>query len=495
MADDLLFKAGLDNEAFNAGIGRMLKSVTGFAAGFLTLGTAADILKDIAKKAEDNEAATIGLASAVKSLKNGTEEGFLALNRYAESMSETTGIAQDELKGALQKLVYETGNTAVAQKSLTTAIDLSKGAHISLEAAAKMVGKAYEGNFTALSRYGIEIAKGTTGMDALAKITDKFGGAEDSYLASVKGRIDKAKNSMALFEAEIGGAFLPAMGDAADAVMKFIHSFTNEGKIEAAKTKLAELSDELKNADFAFKHFTDSQMKMSGYTRADLPDLIKKLTDEIKEQKKVINELGGSWDEAGKKAYRYAKGVGDSDDQENTKQKEKIDMYSHIGKALTDLASLSKTKNKELFEIGKAASIGAIIASTAEAIMKTGAELGYPLAIPFQAMAAVEGGVQIAAASGATFSAARGLFNDTNESMISTFQPQEMVVPSVFSQGIMSGKYSLHGGNSSTETHGDTIIHVNAGNKSIDQTLREVKTYVNNNRGGRLVRTDGSLNV
>ena len=68
MADDLLFKAGLDNEAFNAGIGRMLKSVTGFAAGFLTLGTAADILKDIAKKAEDNEAATIGLASAVKSL-------------------------------------------------------------------------------------------------------------------------------------------------------------------------------------------------------------------------------------------------------------------------------------------------------------------------------------------------------------------------------------------------------------------------------------------
>jgi hypothetical protein len=485
-SEDLLFKAGLENSGF-------LKGIAGMMGGLFALGKAADLLKDMAQKAEDSEAATMGLASAVKSLKTGTEEGFLSLNRYAESMSQATGIADVELKGALQKLVYETGNVKVAQESLKTAIDLSKGAHIGLETAAKLVGKAYEGNFMGLKRYGIEIDKTTTGTEALAKITSKFGGAEDSYLATTKGRLDKAKNSFALLETEIGTAFLPALGDAAEAVTKFMHSFTNEGKIEEAKTKLSEYEDSLKSAEYAMKKLHGSSLTYAGYNESTLPGIIKHLTELIKEQKKEINELGGSYETTQKKIYEHAKGVAETGDQENEVQKNKIDGYKEAGNALSDLASLSKVKNRELFEIGKAAGIANIIVSTAEAIMKDLA-LG-PIGIPLSIAAGVAGGVAIASASSATFSAANGLYNDTGESMISTFKPQEMVIPQVFSEGIMSGKYSLHGGDTSTETHGDTIIHVNAGNKSIEQTLREVKTYVNNNRGGRLTRTDGSLNV
>jgi hypothetical protein len=493
MADDLLFRAGLDNAAFEAGIGRMLKSVTGFAAGFLTLGTAAAILKDITEKAEKNETATIGLASAVKSLKTGTEGGFLALNKYAESMSTTTGIAQDELKGALQKLVYETGNTTVAQRSLSTAIDLSKGAHIGLETAAKLVGKAYEGNFTALKRYGIEIDKNATGTEALAKITNKFGGAEDSYLASTAGRVDKARNSIAQFETEIGGALLPALGDAADAVSKFIHSFTNEGKIEAAQTKLAEYEDSLKSAAYAMKNFTGSQLKIAGYSKDTLPGIITHLTELIKEQKKEINELGGSYESVQKQIYQHAKATGDNGDTENEVQKEKIDGYKEAGKALSDLSSLSRVKNRELFEIGKAAGIGAIIVNTAEAITKDLA-LG-PWGIPLSIAAGVAGATALATASSATFSAANGLYNDSGESMVSTFAPQEMVVPSVFAQGIMSGKYSLHGGNSTTNNGGPVNIIINGESKSARQIALEVAHYFKSERGNRLVRADGSMNL
>jgi len=111
-------------------------------------------------------------------------------------------------------------------------------------------------------------------------------------------------------------------------------------------------------------------------------------------------------------------------------------------------------------------------------------------------MATVAGGVALAEASSASFNpggAATGLYAD--ESMISTFQPREIVIPQRFSDMIASGKMSLQGGNSSTSTTGDTHIHVYAGNKSVDQTLREIKTYLNNNRGGRLTRSDGSLNI
>ena len=495
MAEDLLFRAGLEAEAFNAGIGKMLKSVTGFAAGFLTLGTAGAILKDIADKAIKNEAATYGLASAVKSLKSGTEDGFLALNKYAESMSATTGIAQDELKGALQKLVYETGNTTIAQKSLSAAIDLSRGAHIGLEAAAKMVGKAYEGNFQALKRYGIEIDKNATGTEALAKITNKFGGAEDSYLASTAGKIDKAKNSMSLLESEIGTAFLPALGDAANAVTKFLHSFTADGKEDAIKKQIQALEDSksvLESGMDYYKRFGDKSLE-TAFKEMELQKKIDAVNKSLAEQKQKLKDLGPDLDVVNKKIYEHTAATGDNGDEQNAKQKNEIDGYKEAGKAFTELSSLKKTKSKEMFEVGKAASIGAIIASTAEAIMKDLA-LG-PWGIPFSIAAGTAGAVELAAASSATFSAANGLYNDTGESMISTFKPQEMVIPSVFSQGIMSGKYSLHGGNTSNTTSGDTIIHVNAGNKSIDQTLREVKTYINNNRGGRLTRADGSLNV
>ena len=483
---DLQFRAGLDAEAFNAGIGKMLKSVTGFAAGFFTLGKAADLLKDMAKKAEENETATMALASAVKSLKTGTEAGFIALNNYAEKMSETTGIAQTDLKGALQALVYETGNTAAAQNSLGAAIDISQAKHVSLEVAAKAVGRAYEGNTTMLKRWGIELEHGEHGMQAISDLTKKFGGAEDSYLNTTAGKLKVAQNNFNLLENEIGTNFLPALGNAAMWVAKFLQSFTPTGaKIQELQQHIENLTtqlNEISKQPPSFKNMVDAQG----------------LTLQIKESKKQLESLGGAWGDAASaaKLYKLASGTAQSQDEDGAATSKKRALgFNDVGKAMSDLASLSKTKNKEMFGIAKAASIGAIIASTAETIMKTGAELGYPLAIPFQAAAAVEGGVQLAVASGATFSAANGLYNDTGESMISTFKPQEMVIPSVFSQGIMSGKYSLHGGNTSNTTSGDTIIHVNAGNKSIDQTLREVKTYINNNRGGRLTRADGSLNV
>ena len=189
-----------------------------------------EIMKSEAQEALKNETATMGLASAVKGLKTGTEAGFIALNKYAESMSAVTGIADEDLKNALKNLVYTTGSVKDAQKSLGAAIDLSKAKHIGLEQAARIVGRAYEGNTTMLKRYGIEIAGHAKGMEVINELEKKFGGAEDSYLATTQGRLDRAKNSFNKLSEEIGSTFLPAMGDAAEAVTKFLHSFTDGGR-------------------------------------------------------------------------------------------------------------------------------------------------------------------------------------------------------------------------------------------------------------------------
>ncbi len=164
-----------------------------------------------------------------------------------------------------------------------------------------------------------------------------------------------------------------------------------------------------------------------------------------------------------------------------------------------DIASISKTKNKELFEIGKAAHIAEITVSTADAVMKTFSSLsGVPIVGPALATAAaaaagIAGATELAIAQGAQFSAATGFYNDRSESMIGTFRPREVVIPQRFSDLLASGRISLHGGDTDNSSGGD-IINISAGNKSIEQVLLEVKSHLNNKRGGRMVRSDGTPN-
>jgi hypothetical protein len=518
--DDLLFKAGMDSGDFARGIGGIIKNVEGMALSLLGLGSASLTLKYMADEALKDEKATMALASAVKGLKTGTEEGFLALKKYAEQMSEATGIADEELSGALKTLVFATGDTTAAQKSLGAVIDLSRAKEISLEAAAKIVGKAYDGNTQMLKRYGIELDKHASGMTVINELTKKFGGAEDSYLASTQGKLDKAKNSFNLLANEIGSTFLPSMGDAANAVTKFLRSFTQEGKIGEQKEKISELTDELKTATYASKNFDEQQLKMAGYSKDTLPGLIAKLTEDLEKEKKKLTELGGAWEETAKKQYKAAVGAGENEKKilKMTEAEERAAKIASsqwdiatagIGAAFNKLgATMAKgdwaTGGKEMlqsmavaaidvFETVVKAKLAADIANSINPLLPlaaAGSAAGIP--IDFAQIAGLEGLKGIAMNVGG---AANGLYAD--ESMYSTFSPREIVVPQRFSDLIASGKMSLHGGNTSTSntSHGPVSIIVNGADKSPRQIALEIAHYFKSDRGGRLVRADGSMNM
>ncbi len=70
-----------------------------------------------------------------------------------------------------------------------------------------------------------------------------------------------------------------------------------------------------------------------------------------------------------------------------------------------NLSSLSNTKNKELFQIGKAAAIANATVNTAQAISNALAVQPYPLGLALASGAAVAGGVQLAAIQSTQFSA------------------------------------------------------------------------------------------
>jgi uncharacterized membrane-anchored protein YhcB (DUF1043 family) len=365
-----------------------------------------------------------------------------------------------------------------------------------MHTAIKLMGETMTGHTALWTRYGVTLDKTATAQQNLNTLMNKFGGAEDSYLQTTAGKIGKAQNALKLLEDEIGTAFLPAMGDAATAVTKFLKSFTPEGKEDAIKNQIRALEDSKSTLESGMDYY-----KRFGGTTADtakkekdLQEKIDKVNKSLEEQKKKLKEFGPDmFDEPLKKVYAHAAPGSDQPGPDGSTPDAKKDAVLDTTKMFKDLSEVSKTGNKDLFEIGKAASIGTIVTSTAEAVMKTYAEVPTPFNIPAAAAAAIAGGVQLAAAQGAQFKAAKGFYNDTSESMVGQFQPQEVVIPQRFSDLIASGRVSLHGSNDNS-THGGDTINIQGGNKTVEQILLEVKTHLNNKRGGRMVRTDGTPN-
>ncbi len=69
--------------------------------------------------------------------------------------SLATGVADDQLRPALQRLAVSTKSTEEAQKLLTLALDISKASGKDLETVTNALGRAQDGNVTSLGRLGL----------------------------------------------------------------------------------------------------------------------------------------------------------------------------------------------------------------------------------------------------------------------------------------------------------------------------------------------------
>ena len=100
------------------------------------------------------------LAMLNKTLLN-VGEGFRSdsVNQFIDNLMFTTGIADDELRPALNRLLLATGSVTEAQSLLSTALDVSAGTGRDLESVTAALAKAASGQTTALSRLGVGLDK------------------------------------------------------------------------------------------------------------------------------------------------------------------------------------------------------------------------------------------------------------------------------------------------------------------------------------------------
>ena len=140
----------------------LIKSTKSFGlTSKLSIGAASVALAAYTKKsvaaALADEKAQKSLTQTLKNL--GLAYTSVGVSKYIDSLQRATGVSDDELRPAFQKLVLVLGDVGKAQSALSLAMDISAGTGKDLSAVSMALAKGYSGQTTALSRLGAGLDK------------------------------------------------------------------------------------------------------------------------------------------------------------------------------------------------------------------------------------------------------------------------------------------------------------------------------------------------
>jgi len=183
------------------------------AAGAAAAAYAVTLAVDGVKAAIEDEAAQVKLANALRNATGATEAQIKATEDQILKMSLATGVSDEKLRPALQRIALSTGDLSKAQDLLSVALDVSTSTGKPLEAVANAIGKAFDGNTAALGKLGIGLSsaelKTMSFTDVQSKLTDLFGGAAAANAETYAGRLERLKVTFDEAKETIGYKLLP----------------------------------------------------------------------------------------------------------------------------------------------------------------------------------------------------------------------------------------------------------------------------------------------
>ena len=181
------------------------------AVGGAILGAGAALAK-FTKEAIADEAAQAKLNAVLKARGLATKENLAATEASIKAGAKLA-FTDDQVRAGLSTATQFTNDFTKAQKILAVSQDLARAKNISLEKATLLVGRAYDGNTTGLSRMGVALEKGAKGTKALDAVTAKFGGSASAYTETTAGGIEALTIQLAEAGESIGQSLLPIVND------------------------------------------------------------------------------------------------------------------------------------------------------------------------------------------------------------------------------------------------------------------------------------------
>lgn len=228
-------------------------------AGVAATAFATKLARDGVRAALEDEKSLAMLNKTLNNLGVGFNAG--SVDNFINKLQFSTGVADDQLRPALNRLVLATGNLTQSQSLLNLALDVSAGTGKDLESVTVALAKAAGGQYTALQRLGVGLNKSvleSKDLDLITKsLTEKFSGQAQTAANTYAGKVQILSLAFNEFTEAIGYGAL----DAIDSITKALGFTTGglAGSISDSGEQLGNLLREL------------------GYTTAGLI----KLTDEL----------------------------------------------------------------------------------------------------------------------------------------------------------------------------------------------------------------------
>ena len=153
--------------------------------------------------------------SLEQQLKNtGYQFSAPGVELYIANLQKSTGVLDDELRPAFQRLLTVTGSITKSQDALSTALNVSAATGRSLGEVTTALSRGFAGNTTGLSRLGAGLSKTLLKTGDMNKIMEelntKFAGQSAARLTTYAGKMDLLKVASENVKEEIGKGILGA---------------------------------------------------------------------------------------------------------------------------------------------------------------------------------------------------------------------------------------------------------------------------------------------
>jgi len=212
-----LNKASTETQSFTSKVDKIVATAAKAFLGLATaVGTAAFAIGVSAVKAAiEDEKAQVSLAQTLRNTTKATDQQIAATEDYIDATARATGIADDQLRPSLDRLVRSTQDVTKAQKLQQLALDIAAGTGKDLAAVTEALGKAYDGNLGALKRIGVPLDENivkTKDFDAaVIALSETFAGQAAAAAETFAGRMQRVQIAVDEAKEQIGFALLPFM--------------------------------------------------------------------------------------------------------------------------------------------------------------------------------------------------------------------------------------------------------------------------------------------
>jgi hypothetical protein len=204
-------------------------AVIGFAALGASAAAAGAVLFKAAQAAAEDQAAQVQLANSIKATTTASDLQIKGVEEFIDKTQRATGVADDNLRPALGRLVRATGDVTKAQDLLNLSLDLSASTGKSVETTANAIAKAQEGSYGALAKLGVGYDAASLKAAGFEKVQgmleDRFAGSAAEKAKTYEGVMARLRITLGELQESIGYKVLPILTELGDSAIRISEAF------------------------------------------------------------------------------------------------------------------------------------------------------------------------------------------------------------------------------------------------------------------------------